>query len=305
MAKRRAASGEVDWDDLRTLRVALQAGSLAAAARALQVEHTTVGRRLTSLERALGTALVVRGADGLRPTPIAVAIAPLLDDLARTTAGVVEMVRARRSHVRLATPSGFAAYFTDAIVRLRAEHPDVSLELVSGARAVDLQRGEADLALRVGPVEDAALVARRVGDAGWALYASPRYRARAPRPLDGVDLRGHDVIGFDAAMAESPPARWLAAHGEGATIVLRSREMVDMRDAAVNGVGVAVLPCGLGDVEPALERLSPEPVATRPISLVYRKDARLSDAVRVVVRLVVDVMATNAPKLSGRRAGAA
>lgn len=292
---------EIDWDDLRFLREALRAGSLAGAARALGVEHTTIGRRLTALEKALGVALVVRGSDGLHPTPTALAIAPLLDDLDRSVGGVRDLARTRRSHVRLATPSGFAAYFTRAIAELRERRPDISLDLVSGARPVDLQRGEADLALRIGPIDDPSLVVRRLGEAGWALYASRRYRARNDRPIDPEDLSGHEVIGYDAAMAKSPPAQWLAAHAGSAAIVMHIREMVDMRDAAVNGVGLAVLPCGLGDPHPELDRATARNVASRPISLVYRRDARLSNAVRVVARLAVEVMTEHAAELAGSR----
>src|ERR1051326_5941843 len=77
------AMTELNWDDLRFLRAALRAGSLAGAARALRVEHTTVGRRLSALERVLGAPVVVRAPDGLRPTAIGAELAPLLDDIDR------------------------------------------------------------------------------------------------------------------------------------------------------------------------------------------------------------------------------
>lgn len=297
-------AAEIDWDDLRTLREALRAGSLAGAARALGVEHTTVGRRLGALERALGASLVVRGSDGLRPTAVALAVVPLLEDVERAVVALRDLVRTRASHVRLATPSGFAPYFTRAIVDLRERRPDISIELVSGARPVDLQRGEADLALRIGPIDDPSLVARRVGEAGWALYSSRRYRERIARDVDPDDLSGHEIVGHDPSMAESPPAQWLAAHAGSATIVLRAREMVDMRDAAVSGVGLAILPRGLGDPHPELVRITPGNVASRPISLVYRRDMRLSSAVRVVAKLVTDVMAERRAELFGARPAA-
>jgi DNA-binding transcriptional LysR family regulator len=294
-------SPNLDWDDLRHLRAALRAGSLASAARDLRVEHTTIGRRLTALEEALGTTLVVRTPTGLHATATGSEVAPLLDDIARAVEAIVALAHERRSHVRLATPSGFAVYFAGAIAALRKAHPDVTLELVSGARLVDLQRGQADLAVRVGPVVDKSLVARRVGVAGWALYGAPRYRARVGAPIDLDDLSGHDVIGFEGDMTTSPAGTWLETHAQGATIVLRSREMVDARDAAASGVGLAVLPCAIGDPHPMLERLTPTPIATQPMFLVSRRDARRSSAVRAVVKLVVDVLAQRAEELAGTR----
>jgi DNA-binding transcriptional LysR family regulator len=266
------------------------------------VEHTTVGRRLSSLETALGAAVVARGPEGLRPTSMGAELLPLLDDIERAVASVEALVEQRRWHVRLATPSGFAGYFHGALATLRAAHPQVSLEIMSGARPVDLQKGEADLALRVGPITDPSLIARKIGDAGWALYASPAYLKTVGRAVDIEDLTGHDVIGFDRAMGESPPARWLAKHLGGATVVHRSREMIDMRDAAVSAVGLAVLPCGLGDESAALRRVHADVVATRPISIVYRRDARVSASVRAVIRFVVDVVRAHGDLLSGSRA---
>jgi DNA-binding transcriptional LysR family regulator len=61
---------ELDWDDLRYYLRAARAKTLAGAAREMGVDHTTIGRRLTALERAVGASLVIRGADGLRLTPI-------------------------------------------------------------------------------------------------------------------------------------------------------------------------------------------------------------------------------------------
>ena len=293
-------AAEVDWNDLRYLRVTLQHGSLARAARALRVQHTTVGRRIDALERTIGAALVIRGPDGVRPTPIAVELAPLLDDVDRAVTSACALAVARRAFVRLATPSGFAAILGDAIEELRASEPDVSIEIVSGARPIDLRRGEADLALRVGPVDDPDLVVKNAGAVGWSLYASKRYLERAAR-VDLTDLRGHDVIGFDRALAASPAAQWMEAHARGTRVVLRSREMVDMRDAAAKGAGLALLPCVLADPEPKLVRITPAVLASRPIAIAYRKDARISGAVRVVVRALAGALAQHAPQLSGTR----
>ena len=65
-----AAEGDLDWDDLRYFLRAAQAGTLAGAARAMGVEHSTIGRRLSALERTLGAPLVVRAPDGLHLTPL-------------------------------------------------------------------------------------------------------------------------------------------------------------------------------------------------------------------------------------------
>ncbi|HEX5661566.1 MAG TPA: LysR family transcriptional regulator [Polyangiales bacterium] len=282
---------ELDWDDLRYFLAAARAKTLAGAARALGVEHTTVGRRLSALERALGGALVLRGSDGLQLTRLGARIAPQLEELERNVMRIRELAQSEATRVRLAVPSGFTRYFTQDLPQLVREHPGLALELVSGSSVVDLPRGEADIALRSSPLTDPELVARKLCDAGFALYGS----------LDAAsleDLRGRNVIGFHENLANTPAARWLSAHGAGATVVLRSRELSDMVTAAIDGVGLAVLPCSLADGEPRLLRLS-DVLVRAPLLLVHRREARLSEPVRVVIAFASAVIKRHAARIAG------
>lgn len=294
------AGDDLDWDDLRYLLAAARAGTLAGASRALKVEHTTVGRRLTALEDALGAPLVLRGPEGLTLTPLGEAVLPLVEQVEHAVSAVRELVSARRARVRLAVPSGFTALFTARVAELQREHPRLSLELVSGARPVDLKRGEADLAVRVGAIADKDLVARKLCESGWALYAAGSYLARRGAPRDLDDLAGHDVIGFDPSLARVPAAQWLEPRIAHANVVMRSREVTDMLAAALSGVGLCALPCMVADVEPQLTRVTAGLIARPTISLVYRREARRSREIRAVMRMVVDVMRENAPRIEGK-----
>lgn len=290
---------ELDWNDLRFFCAAAEQGSLAAAARTLGVEHTTVGRRLNALEAALGTALVVRGPEGLSLTPIGRKLLPLVTDISSHVERARELVRAEKSRVRLAVPSGFSRLFAPELSRLAQLRPDLSLELLSGARPADLSRGEADLALRGAPLEDAELVAKKLCRLGWSLYGSRQYLARSPANPDPTDLSGHAVVGFDRSLARGPAAQWLDPRCEDARIALRSREMVDLLAATQSGAGLALLPCFLGDFETGLVRLTPAVLVSQPLSLVYRREARLSKEVRAVIRFVSEVIEQHAAALAG------
>jgi DNA-binding transcriptional LysR family regulator len=146
------APGDLDWDDLRYLLRAAEAKTLAGAARAIGVRHTTIGRRLSALEHALGKPLVWRGPEGIKLTPLGESVVPLVEDMERTVLAIRDVVAAAKARVRLAMPSGFARIFTTRLGELGRDHPGIALELVSSARPVDLDRGEADLAIRSGPV---------------------------------------------------------------------------------------------------------------------------------------------------------
>jgi len=297
------AGEELDWDDLRYFHRAVQAGTLAGAARAMGVEHTTIGRRLSSLERSLGAPLVLRGPEGLKLTLLGEQAVPLVEEVERAVTALQDLVAARRTRVRLAVPSGFTGLLMPRIAELRTEHPKLSVELVSGSRPVDLKKGEADLAIRVGPVADKELVVRKLCETGWALYASRAYVARRSAPTDPDDLSGHEIIGYDPSLAGVPAAKWLEARSTNATVVMRSREVTEMLAAALGGAGLAALPCFTGDAEPKLIRLTSQVIATRNVSLVYRREAKLSAEVRAVIRFVVDVMHEHGDRFRG--AGAA
>jgi DNA-binding transcriptional LysR family regulator len=293
-----AADEELDWNDLRYFLRAAQAGTLAGAARAMGVDHSTIGRRLTALERALGAPLVTRAADGLHLTPLGESLIPLLEDIDRAVLVFHGRASQRQARVRLAMPTGFTAMFTAHLARLRDAHPQLTLELLTGARPVDLKRGEADLAIRSGPV-DQELIARPLGESGWSLYAAPAYLARHPAPVDLDDLSGHEVIGYDASLAQVPAAQWIEQRAQRALVVLRSREMSDMQAAALSGAGLAVLPCLGADEEAGLMRLTPRVLATRQLWLVYPREARLSQPVQAVIAFVLDVMRENAARIAG------
>jgi DNA-binding transcriptional LysR family regulator len=294
-----ATDDELDWDDLRYFLRTVEAGTFAGAARNTGVKHSTVCRRLDALESALGAALVVRRPDGVEPTPLGVQVAARAADIERTVAAIRSLATERSGHVRIAIPSSVSVLLSPHLDSFRREHPNVTLEMLSDSRPVDLTKGEAELAIRVGPISEPDLVVRKVGDAGVSLYASESYLALHPVRGDLSDLAGHDVIGYDTALASFPPAQWIEQHASGARIVLRCREMSDLVTAAVDGLGVAALACWVAARHPSLRRLTREVIARRSVSIVYRREARLAPHVRLAIQFVTRVMSDQAAILSG------
>ena len=289
----------LDWDDLRYFLLAAQAGTLAGAARAGGVQHTTIGRRLSALECSLGASLFLRGPDGLTLTPLGEQMLPLAQKAERDMLAVREFVMSRRNRVRLALPSGLVALFADDLVRLGREHPELALETVSGGQLADLQRGDADLALRIGPIQDQDLVARPLGEVGSSLYASPRYLQEHPAPIDLLDLGGHRLVAFGTELSAMPAARWLQEHAGRAAVVLRTNEMATMLEAAAAGAGLALLPCMLADVDSRLVRVTPQVLARRGLSLVYRREQRGNRAVRIVAAFLIEALRLRAERITG------
>jgi DNA-binding transcriptional LysR family regulator len=295
------ATPDLDWDDLKYFLAAMRAGSLSGAAHTLGVTHSTIGRRLAALENALGAPLFDRSASGLGLAPLGERLLPLVEEIERMSGAIAALATTAAAKVRLAVPSGFSRMLGARLGGFHRRNPEIALEILSGSRPVDLMAGEAELALRVGPITGPDLVARKIATSGWSLYASHGYLETHPASIDLSDLRGHQVIGFDQNLERAPGALWLREHGAGATVVLKLREITEMVAAAVGGAGLAVIPCHPGDAEPTLVRVTPEVLGSHSISLVYRRDVMLSPAVRKVRQFVVDVIREHAGALSGLR----
>lgn len=284
----------LNWDDLRFLLALRQAGSLGAAARLLKVEQSTASRRLSALETALGGKLVARTPEGLKFNPAG----ELAADLAETMqAGIVALERRiggedqkAEGLVRLSATESVATFIMQGLLPLREEHPKIQIELVVASAALDLMRREADVAIRMFRESIPTLVTRKVGEVGWAVYASPGWveRSRLPLPiaLSGCSLGGLPVIGYRGSVARAPGAIWLDEHSSPADIVLTADSVSSALNAVRAGLGIAVLPCFAVHGDAKLVRLAPAVVARSEVFLVIPPDHR--ETVRV--RLVMDAV---------------
>ena len=183
------------------------------------------------------------------------------------------------------------------LVELRKRCPEVVVEVLSDNRVLDLARGEADLALRFAPTAQNDLVARKLSDVNGAIYASPGYVARRGAAVDS--LAGHEVVGYDDSLANVPGARWLARHGDGATVVVRGNSLLSVSSAAAEGLGLAVLPCWLAEPDPRLQRLSATNVTSGSVYLVAHPEVAKIARVRTVMDFLIDVVQRDRALLAG------
>src|SRR3954463_6493310 len=171
------------WDDLRYLMEAAHRGSLSAGARALGVDHATIGRRIRRLEKNLGRAVIDRQRPGLALTAFgeaALAEAERMRDAAATIARLAEARPKLAGPVRITTTGMFATtYLTPILAAFRKQQPLIEIELIVDERSLSLARREADIALRLARPKDSGLVTRRVAVLGYGFYATPAYLRRA------------------------------------------------------------------------------------------------------------------------------
>ncbi len=289
-----AVWGMFDWNDLKAFLAVARGGSTLAASRALGVNQTTVARRIESLEQALGFKLFERGQTGSRLTEAGQSLIGEAENVERAAIRF-----ANHAATQMRGVSGALRFTTNelvantmvipALVEFRKLHPDVQVDLVITDRALDLEAGEADLAIRTTkalPVSD--LVARKIGDHDMALYCSRDYAARRGIPDSPQGLCDHDLIDVTMEMGEMPGATWMMQHSGGKPPITRSNSMGSLVYAVKAGLGIGALPCTIADADRDLLRCSdPIPEGRASSWIVTRRE--LKDTPRV--RAFIDFMA--------------
>lgn len=287
--------GGMDWDDVRVFRAIARARSLAQGAKHLGLDKSTASRRIASLEESLGARLFLRTRDGLRPST---AGERLLVHAERMAAEARALEASAADHgtkvtgrVRIATTETLAAMLVrEGLLEIRTRHPALELELLGGNRVVDLARGEADLALRVTPVTEPSLIARRVVRLSFAVYAGAQYVERRGKPRSESELAGHDVLIYGGELAPLPESQWLAGQA-GVRVALRTSSITALLAATTDGHGVAVLGGAWVERQLGLVRLfDVEALAPRPLWLAMHPDASDRAAVKLVAEHIAAIV---------------
>lgn len=238
----------VNWDALQAFLAVARTGRISAAARRLGVEHTTISRRLSALEAALGVPLFYRTNTGYTLTAHgrnALMQAEAMEHAALAlTARVREGSDVIAGRVRIAMAPEFASHWlVPQLKAFRAKHPQLNVDILVGTRQRDLSRGEAELAVQSPRPRQKELVAVRIGRSSLALYASKtivpnaRWRIASPETLRGVPL-----LTYTSAFQMLQEAKWFQALLSAVGAYMETNSTHALVAAARTGVGVAVLP---------------------------------------------------------------
>lgn len=178
-------------------------GSLAATVKAVGGSPATLSRHISTLEADLGVTLFERRGDGLSLTETGVALYRHATDLTqaahRFAAAAAGRDQAIIGTVRIAASRGVSGFLLPAVLeRLASEEPDIEFELVPSDTEANLLLREADIAIRMFRPRQSSLIARKLGDLDFALFATQDYLDRRGTPQSVADLAQHDLIGGDA-----------------------------------------------------------------------------------------------------------
>ncbi|MFB2593744.1 LysR family transcriptional regulator [Paracoccus sp. p4-l81] len=296
-----------DLDQLETLLAVLELGTVTAAAARLNLSKSVISKRITDLEVELGAALFRRNAGRIAPTEAAQRLAdrirPALADLrAATEAAAWGGSEQLRGTLSIAAPMSFGTlHLSPVLARFAAAYPGLRLRIDYDDRVVDLTRDGFDIALRIGPLADSALMARKLCDDVSVACAAPALLDRRGRPAVPEDLTGWPVIGY-SHLSNADLWRFRVGrrdlHPEVVEIATANNGEA-MRDLAIAGLGLAMLPGFIA--EPAiadgrLVRLFPEltPRAL-PIHAVWPRVQPMPTKLRALIDWLAAAMADGAP----------
>ena len=249
---------DMDWDDLRFFLAVSERGSISAAAEFLNVNHSTVLRRLASLEKRLGARLFDRLPNGYELTAHG-------DELRNRLRGVTEQIEsAQRSLsgrdlvlsgvIRITTTDTLMhGLLMPHLTEFRVLNPAIRMEIAINNTFLSLTQREADVAVRPSNIVPENLVGRRVGRLRTAIYASKSYLKKNEKKKEWA---AHDWVGPEEALSHLAQAKWMRENIPEDRIVVRIDSLLGMVAAVRHGMGVGLLLSLLADDEKDLVRLA-------------------------------------------------
>jgi DNA-binding transcriptional LysR family regulator len=297
-----------DWNEPQLVLAVHRASSLTGAAKALDIDHSTAFRRLNALEARLGVRLFERLPGGAyQATPAGERMAAAAERM-EDEALAIDRDVAGRDHClsgRLrVTSSETLAYrkLTSHLAKFRQTHPGIVVELVVDNRVLNLSRREADIALRPMRPKEGDLWGRKLADVAWTLYGAVGYLEERGAASSPQDLGRHALIGWEEAAVGIMAADWLNRMAPGDAFVYRTNSLVNQFSAAKAGIGLALLPCYLGDEDADLVRALPGPVPdlAGELWIVTHADLKRTARVRAFFDLVGEGLAREHNLFDGR-----
>ncbi len=285
----------LDWNDLRYFLAVARTGSTLAAGKALRVSQTTAARRVGALESELGLTLFERRPAGYRLTPAGEALVERAEAMEAAAGALVDSAatqsREASGTVKLTVDEIYAVTLLAPLLRdLHALHPKIRIELDTTEEKRDLAAGEADVALRMADrPTGGGLVGRRLATDNWTLYCSRDYASKHGRPRRRRELKGHVFVGGGGPGVWHYYRLWLERNGLVDSVAMQHGTSTGLLAAVRAGVGLAVLPSLIADLDPDLVMcLPPEPGHERGLWLLTHERLRHTPRVRVVMDFLAE-----------------
>jgi DNA-binding transcriptional LysR family regulator len=294
------------WDDLKMFLEVARHGSVHAAAKRLRLDHSTVCRRIGRLESLLAVKLFDRSRKGIAVRREAQGLLKHIEQMDRHAGSLEDaFVRGKSSEtqvVRIATREGIASgYLARRLPALQQFGPDIKIELVSIPQAVDLNRKEADVFLSFFNPDARGLKSALFGTFSLFLYCSKEYLRRHGTPRTRGDLDAHVFVGYIDDLLAINAVRWLDEVVTAPAMSFHSNSVFAQCNAAVSGLGIALLPTFVGEGVPGLQRILADRVSVqRDVWVSVRTEQSHLSRIKAATQFLKQIFACDAEFLLGK-----
>lgn len=281
----------MNWDDVRVFLAVARSGQILSASKRLGINHATLSRRVTALEEALKTRLLIRRTNGCDLTAegeIFLHAAERMEtEMLAAQAQIGRIDTAVAGTVRVGAPDGFGVSFlAPRLGRLTARFPELRIQLVPVPRSFSLSQREADIAITLERPEQGRLISSKLTDYTLGLYASRDYLASYIAPETVDDLKAHRRIGYVEDLIFTASLNFTGEVMRSWDASFEISSATGQTEAVRSSAGIGILHNYIARQYPELVRILPDTTIRRGYWTTYHESAR--DLVRV--RTVVDFL---------------
>ena len=262
----------MNWDDLRIFLAVAREGSISGGARKLGVQHSTVSRRVKALEERLGARLLDRKKEGYELTAagenLMLAAEKMEHELLRVDGAVTGRDQRLKGELRVSAINNIATtVLMPFFASFSNQHPEVRLHIATTNSYVSLPRREADIAIRLTNTPTETLIGKRLATVTSTIYGSRRYLDKLKTSGEKPEWLGIECCDFHRSWTRQ-------TCGDGNHRFYSDDTLLTLA-ALKQDLGLAYLPCFLGDDDPALARYRPpDPRLNLGLWLLFHPDLR-------------------------------
>jgi DNA-binding transcriptional LysR family regulator len=281
----------MDWGHIRVFLSVARTGQFLAAARRLNVDHATVSRRISALERDIGARLFDRRALGSVLTPAGDRLLIFAEQV--ETKIFQAQAEVRKSDVdvsgtvRIGVPDVFGTVFLSAqLGKLKARYPRLAIQVVPISRALSFSKREADVAIMIGRPKEGRLAVRKLVDYSLHFYASKTYLAKRGTPGNRSDLRQHSIVTYVQDLLVTDQLNFVPEFNETDMDRLECASAIAQISAVRSGAGIGILHDYAIQRDSLLQIILPSEAFLRSYWLVTHLDIRDISRIRAVTDFI-------------------
>lgn len=276
-----------NWDDLKVFLEVSKTLNLSKAARTLEIDQTTVHRRILRFEKKTGKKLLKRVGQGYILTPWGEAISGkskgLHDEIKKIDILLEDNLSEVFGTINVTTTNVIAnVVLPPLLVKFHEKYPQLKLEMTVAEEFFDIYKREADLAIRSTDVVEPHEHAVKVGKGAWALYASKDYLKGKPKINSAKFFSDNIFILGSEQIANIKSTKWLKTKIQEENISLKANSMEIIYASVKAGLGIGLLPCVYKTMDKSLVELSePDPKFSSPIWLITQEELTHSEKIKI------------------------